>query len=86
MPFTWMQKSFKDFVGTVIAHKNTATGVHYRDEPTIMAWEIANAPVCPGDDSGDILQVWACAGRLSSAQPSSYAKDLTWASFASCPI
>jgi len=53
-----IRKSFKDFVGTVIAHKNTATGVHYRDEPTIMAWEIANAPVCPGDDSGDILQDW----------------------------
>lgn len=51
-----LQKSFKDFVGAVIAHKNAVTGVYYRDEPTIMAWEIANSPVCPGDDSGDILQ------------------------------
>ena len=52
-----LQKAFKEFVGAVILHKNAATGVHYRDDPTILGWEIANAPVCPGDDTGDLLQV-----------------------------
>jgi hypothetical protein len=51
------QKAFKEYVGAVILHKNTATGVYYRDDPTILGWEIANAPVCPGDDTGDLLQV-----------------------------
>jgi endo-1,4-beta-mannosidase len=52
-----LQKAFKEYVGAVILHKNTATGVYYRDDPTILGWEIANAPVCPGDDTGDLLQV-----------------------------
>lgn len=52
-----LQKAFKEYVGAVIQHKNTATGVYYRDDPTILGWEIANAPVCPGDDTGDLLQV-----------------------------
>lgn len=56
MLFLW-QKAFKEYVGAVILHKNAATGIYYRDEPTILGWEIANAPVCPGDDTGDLLQV-----------------------------
>lgn len=54
-----MQKAFKEYVGAIILHKNAVTGVYYRDEPTILGWEIANAPVCPGDDTGDLLQVGA---------------------------
>ena len=52
-----LQKAFKEYIGAVILHKNAATGVYYRDDPAILGWEIANAPVCPGDDSGDVLQV-----------------------------
>lgn len=53
-----LQKAFKEYVGAVVLHKNAATGVYYRDDPTILGWEIANAPVCPGDDTGDLLQVY----------------------------
>lgn len=55
---TISQKAFKAYVGAVVLHKNTVSGLHYRDDPTILGWEIANAPVCPGDDSGDVLQVF----------------------------
>ena len=30
----------------------------HRDDPTILAWELANEPRCEGDYSGSILQDW----------------------------
>ena len=41
----------------IVLRKNSFTGIVYRDDPTILAWDIANEPSNPGDDSGDILQV-----------------------------
>ena len=37
---------------------NTITGVSYRDDPTIFAWELINEPRVPQDWSGDVLQSW----------------------------
>ena len=59
-----LQRAFKEYVGAVVLHKNAVTGVHYRDDTIIMAWELANAPICPGDDSGDLLQVRRHLGSL----------------------
>ena len=53
-----LQAQYKDYVTAIILRKNSLTGVVYRDDPTILAWDIANEPSNPGDDSGDILQVW----------------------------
>lgn len=41
---TW----YKDWASTLIARTNTITGVTYREEPTIFAWELANEPRCYG--------------------------------------
>lgn len=49
---------YRDWVNAVINRRNTYTGVLYRDDPTIFAWELANEPRAPGDESGDILQAW----------------------------
>ncbi|RWW66598.1 hypothetical protein BHE74_00026023 [Ensete ventricosum] len=43
---------------TVITRVNTFTNVAYKDDPTIMAWELINEPRCPSDPSGDTLQAW----------------------------
>jgi mannan endo-1,4-beta-mannosidase len=43
------QKVFRDFMTKIITRKNTVTGVVYKDDPTIMTWELANEPR-PGPD------------------------------------
>lgn len=37
--------------------KNSITGIEYRNDPTIFAWELINEPRCLTDISGDTLQV-----------------------------
>ena len=49
---------YKDFVKTVLTRKNTITGMEYRDDPTIMAWQLMNEPVVENDLSGDKLYNW----------------------------
>lgn len=55
---TSIQAQYKDYVTAIVLRKNGLTGTLYRDDPTILAWDIANEPSNPGDDSGDILQAW----------------------------
>jgi len=42
----------------VIERVNVFTGLVYRDDPTILAWELANEPRCVSDPGGDTLQAW----------------------------
>ncbi|KAL8136625.1 hypothetical protein V2J09_002626 [Rumex salicifolius] len=49
---------FKSYIKTVLTRKNTITGVEYRDDPAIFAWEIINEPRCMSDPTGDTLQDW----------------------------
>jgi len=37
---------------------NTVNGRRYRDDPTILAWELANEPRCLSDPTGNRLQGW----------------------------
>jgi mannan endo-1,4-beta-mannosidase len=43
------QNRFRDYITTILNRKNTITGIQYKDDPTIMAWELANEPR-PGAD------------------------------------
>jgi mannan endo-1,4-beta-mannosidase len=49
---------FKDWIGHVLERTNTLTGVKYKDDPTVMAWELANEPRCGG--SGALPRSAAC--------------------------
>ncbi|EHA8589425.1 Mannan endo-1,4-beta-mannosidase 1 [Cocos nucifera] len=52
-------KSFyKNHVKTILTRNNTMTGMAYRDDPIILAWELMNEPRCQSDLSGRILQAW----------------------------
>lgn len=49
---------YKNHVKAVLTRRNTVTGVNYKDDPTIMAWELMNEPRCTSDVSGRTLQAW----------------------------
>ncbi|KAF2531528.1 hypothetical protein F2Q70_00031210 [Brassica cretica] len=49
---------YKNHMKAVLNRFNTFTKVHYRDDPTIMAWELMNEPRCPSDPTGRTIQAW----------------------------
>eukprot|EP00250_Pteridium_aquilinum_P002127 c12333_g1_i1 orf=427-1716(+) len=49
---------YKNHMKTIMTRVNSLSGIAYRDEPTIFAWELMNEPRCPSDSSGDTLQGW----------------------------
>ncbi|OWM74641.1 mannan endo-1,4-beta-mannosidase 7 [Punica granatum] len=49
---------YKSHVKTVLNRYNTFTRIHYKDDPTIMAWELMNEPRCTSDTSGRTIQAW----------------------------
>ncbi len=49
---------YKDYVSYFINRVNTYTGISYKDDPTILAWELANEPRAYTDSSGTVLNPW----------------------------
>ncbi|XP_077240756.1 mannan endo-1,4-beta-mannosidase 1-like [Tasmannia lanceolata] len=49
---------YKNHVKTVLTRINSITGVAYKDDPTIFAWELMNEPRCQSDLSGKTVQDW----------------------------
>ncbi|CAH2054130.1 unnamed protein product [Thlaspi arvense] len=53
-----VKEFYKNHVKTMVNRVNTLTKVAYKDEPTIMAWELMNEPQCKADPSGKTLTAW----------------------------
>jgi len=51
---TW----FKNYARMIIERKNTVTGIAYRDEPAILAWELGNELRNPSVGGADALVQW----------------------------
>ena len=51
-------KLFYDHVRHVITRTNRYTGLRYRDDPAIMAWQIGNEPRPFGPDNADAFAAW----------------------------
>ncbi|PWA70455.1 mannan endo-1,4-beta-mannosidase 1 [Artemisia annua] len=49
---------YKNHIQRVITRVNTITRIAYRDERTIMAWELINEPRCQTDYSGRTVNGW----------------------------
>ncbi|XP_021865831.1 mannan endo-1,4-beta-mannosidase 7 [Spinacia oleracea] len=49
---------YKNHIKTVLNRHNTVNGVLYKNDPTIMAWELMNEPRCTSDPSGRNIQAW----------------------------
>ena len=44
-------------VEKIVTRVNALTGIAYKDDPAIFAWDLINEPHAPGDDSGKLLTV-----------------------------
>lgn len=64
-----VKKYYKNHIKAVLTRQNSITGTAYKDDPTIMAWELMNEPRCTTDPSGDTLQAWI-------AEMASYLKSI----------
>jgi mannan endo-1,4-beta-mannosidase len=61
--------AYKNYINYFLNRVNTYTGVEYKNDPTIMTWELANEPRCQSDPSGDTIYNWA-------KEMSSYVKNI----------
>ncbi len=56
---------YRDYLDHVLDRTNTITGVKYKDDPTIMTWELGNEPRCKG--SGVYPQSSGCTTTTLTA-------------------
>ena len=55
---TYCRQWYRDYVGRLLNRTNTITGVQYKNDPTVMGWEIVNEPRCESDFSGRTIHDW----------------------------
>ncbi|KAJ3700248.1 hypothetical protein LUZ61_003953 [Rhynchospora tenuis] len=53
-----VKQYYKNHIKAVLTRVNSISGLMYKDDPTIFAWELINEPRCQNDLPGRILQNW----------------------------
>ncbi|XP_054777552.1 mannan endo-1,4-beta-mannosidase 4-like [Prosopis cineraria] len=53
-----VKQYYKNHIKAVLTRRNTITGVAYKDDPAVFAWELMNEPRSDNDHSGKIIQDW----------------------------
>ncbi|KAK4490313.1 hypothetical protein RD792_000980 [Penstemon davidsonii] len=64
-----VKELYKNHIKVVLTRQNSINKVVYKDDPTIMAWELMNEPRCSTDASGKTIQDWI-------AEMASYLKSI----------
>lgn len=71
------KQAYRDWAAHVVSRRNTVNGRVYRDDPTVLAWELANEPRCKGGSSFDRDTGWDSATLTRWAgEMSGYLKSL----------
>ena len=58
--------AYKAWVEALLTRRNTRTGRLYAEEPSVMAWELANEPRCEIPGGRDLLLDWI--GEMSAGR------------------
>ncbi len=68
---------FQNYIRTIVERRNTITGVLYRDEPAILAWELGNELRNPAPGASAALIDWTAemARFLKSVDPNHLVAD-----------
>jgi endo-1,4-beta-mannosidase len=53
-----IKAAFKDYINHMVNRVNTISGVAYKEDPTIMAWDLMNEPWYQRDTSGKFMGLW----------------------------
>jgi len=63
---------YKDYIHYTLNRENSLTHIHYKDDPTILAWELANEPRCQpfdGCPGYDTIYDWASGNERLRQEP-----------------
>ncbi|RYZ82475.1 MAG: hypothetical protein EOO68_34355, partial [Moraxellaceae bacterium] len=63
--------AYKNYVSHMLNRTNKLTGIAYKDDPTIMTWELVNEPRMESDKTGKTLLAWTkeMSGHVKSIDP-----------------
>jgi endo-1,4-beta-mannosidase len=53
-----IKAGYKNLLKQWVMRKNTVTGINYRDDPAVFAWELCNEPRYEADKTGKTLAGW----------------------------